>query len=219
MNFRVVLLSNGKYKKTLYRCGLKKNAYLHFHELKKQNEKVLFPRRFVNTNGIFPVKYEIAITKPTEEGDEFRILRDDLGRLYTEEPLQDWTILHSAKFELEEKFWIYGRDPKKNRKNISEIVKRIMVGVQSKKNVKQIIVLNNKVVIYNEEFFEMVLCKNPEDAKRLHDTLAKIAHRQKMDNLMFMGHASPVMSGVIVDLIKEKTGWTLIKIWRHNTRP
>jgi hypothetical protein len=65
----------------------------------------------------------------------------------------------------------------------------------------------------------MVLCKNLEDAQRLHHTLAKIAKKQKIKSLMFMGTASKVMVGLLYDLIVERTGWDIKKVRRRSTRP
>lgn len=218
MDYRVVLVCNGEYKKTLHRCKTRETAFLNFHRIKDDN-KVLFPRKFVNTKGIKPVKCQICVTKPTEESDTFRILRDEYGKLYTEAPLGDWTILHSDDYEIEETFWLYGMNPKKERPTIKEIVKRLVQGAHAKKMVKQIIVVYNKLIIYNEEQFDMVLCKNMEDAQRLHHTLAKIAKKQKIKSLMFMGTASQVMISKMYDLIHEKTKWKYIKIRRTSTRP
>lgn len=218
MTYRVVLLSNGEYKKTLYRCKTRESAFIRFHKLKKSNN-VYYPKRYINTKKIKPVKFQICVTKPTEDTDTFRLLRDDYGKVYVEKPLGDWTILHSDSYELEEKFWIYGYDSKKNRPTIKEIVKKLMVNAYSTKLVKQVIVVNNKLVIYNETEFDLVLCKNTEDAQRLHHTLNKISKKYRYKHLMFMGTASKYMVSILYDLIVEKTGWTYQKVWRMTTRP
>lgn len=219
MVYRVILLSNGEYKKTLHRCKTVETVYLNYHSIKEKN-KVLYPKRFINTKGIKPVKYQICITKITEEGDTFRVLRDDYGKLYTEKPLGDWTILASDDYELEENFWIYGFNQKgKDRPTIAEVVKRLMINAHSKKVVKQIIVVHNKLIIYNEDQFDMIICKNLEDAQRLHHTLAKIVKKQKIKSLMFMGTATPATIGRMYDLIHDETGWPYTKIRRTSTRP
>lgn len=193
-------------------------AFINFH-LIKDNNKILFPKKFINTNKIKPVEFKICITKVTEPNDEFRILRNSYGKLYTEKPIGDWTIIHSDIFDIEETFWIYGFDPKGIRPNITEIVKRLMVGVYAKKMVKQIIVVHNKLIIYNENQFDLIICKNLLDAQRLHHTLAKIAVKQKIKSLLFMGTANKVMTGLMYDLIQEKTKWSILKIRRTSTRP
>lgn len=218
MVYRVILTFNGAYKSTLYKCKTRESAFIKFHKIKNEN-KVLFPKRFVNDGCIKPIKYEIKITKITEETDNFRTIRDDYGKVFFEKPLGDWTILHSDDYEIEETFWIFGMENNKNRSTIKEVVKRIMDGAFSVKKMKQIIVVHNKLVIYNEDQFDMVICKNIEDAQRLHHTLAKIAKKQKFKGLLFMGTASKLMVGRMYDLIVEKTGWKIQKVRRTTTRP
>lgn len=218
MKFRVVLLANDKYKKTLHRSKARKMSFIRYHKLKAEN-KVLFPKKFVNSHKIIPINYKICVTKITEDGDRFRILRDKYGKLYTEKPLGDWTILDSDDYYIEETFWIYGMNNRKLRPTIHEVLKKLLTGVNNKKNIKQIIVVHNKLLIYNEDQFDMVLCKNIEDAQRLHHTLAKIVEKQKIKNLMFAGTASSVMISRLYNLIVSKTGWKIEKVWRTTTRP
>jgi hypothetical protein len=218
MTYRVVLLCNGEYKKTLHRARTLETVFTRYYHLIDENKKILYPKRFVNSNKIIPVKYEIAVTKPTEDGDTFRILRDDYGKLYTEEPLGDWTILTTAAYEIEETFMIYGVGYKNGeRPTIREIVKRLMINAHSKKTVKQVIVVYNKLLIYDEHQFDMVLCKNLEDAQRLHHTLGKITKKQKINSLLFMGTATKSNIGRLYDVIHEETGWPYPKIRRQST--
>jgi hypothetical protein len=218
MTYRVVLLCNGEYKKTLHRARTLETVFTRYYYLIDENKKILYPKRFVNSNKIIPVKYEIAVTKPTEDGDTFRILRDDYGKLYTEDQLGDWTILTTAAYEIEETFMIYGVGYKNGeRPTIREIVKRLMINAHSKKTVKQVIVVYNKLLIYDEHQFDMVLCKNLEDAQRLHHTLAKITKKQKINSLLFMGTATKSNIGRLYDVIHEETGWPYPKIRRQST--
>lgn len=218
MLYRVILTTNGEYTKTLHKCFTRDTAFINYHKLKEAN-KVLYPRKYINTKGIKPVEYKICVTKVTEDKDVFRTLRDDYGKVYTEQPLGDWTILDSDDYQIEETFWIYGLDSKANRPNISEIVKRLMTGAYAKNMVKQVIVVYNKLLIYNEDQFDMVICKNLEDAQRLHHTLGKIAKKQKLKSLLFMGTATKATKGKMYDLIHEKTNWKYKKIRRTSTRP
>lgn len=219
MEYRIVLLVNGKYRKTLIKYRTIESTYTKFYELIEENSKILFPKRFVNTNSIIPIKYEICITKITEDTDIPRTLRDDYGKLYTEPKLGDWTILTSNPYEVEESFWVYGLDCKEERPNITEVVKRLMIGAHAKKMVKQVIVVHNKLIIYNEDQFDMVVCKNILDAQRLHHTLAKICKKQKIKSLLFMGTATTATIGRMYDIIVEETGWKIEKVRRTSTRP
>lgn len=217
MDFRIILLLNGKYKKTLHQCKTRDTAFINFHRIKDENV-VYFPKRFINSRGIKTAKYEIAITKTTEEDDTFRTLRDDLGKLYTEAPLGDWTIITTEPFDIEETFWLYGLEKETDRVDIRAVLKRLMINAHAKKMVKQVIVVYNKLIIYNEDQFDLVVCKNQLDAQRLHHALAKIATKQKIKSLMFMGTATtkPNISR-LYDLIHEETGWEYKKIRRTTT--
>jgi hypothetical protein len=217
--FRVILLKNNEYKKTLYRSRTKKSSFIRFRELKEENNSVLFPRMNINHNEIKSVKYRICVIKITEDGDKFRILRDSYGKTYQEEPLGDWTILDDADYKVEETFWLFGRDPKTDRITIHDIVKPLMSGAYRKQSTKQVIVVYNKLIIHSEEQFDMVICKCMEDAQRLHHTLNKVVKKNKIKNIIFMGTATDATMGRMYDLIKEKTGWPMRKIWRTTTRP
>lgn len=219
MTYRVIITKNGKYEKTLHKSKTKQTAFINYWKLIDENQKVMFPKKYLNAKKIKSVEYKICVVKPTEQGDTFRTIRDDFGRTYIEKPIGDWTILDSNPYQVEEKFWIYGMDPKRNRPTIKEVVKRLVSGAYKKKLTKQIIVVYNKLIIYNEEQFDMVICKCKADAQRLHHTLAKIAKKQKIKSLLFMGTATPATASRLYDLIRENTGWPYNKIWRTTTRP
>lgn len=217
--YRVVLLKNGKYKKTLHRCQTRETSFIRFRAFKEENKSVVFPKMNVNYNKIEKVNYKICVVKDTEDGDKFRMLRDSYGKLYKEPALGDWTILDDADYHIEETFWLFGRDPKNDRITIHDIIKPLMSGAYKKQLTKQVIVVHNKLIIHNEEQFDMVICKCLEDAQRLHHTLNKVVKKNKVTNIIFMGTASEATIGRMYDLIKEKTGWPIQKIWRTTTRP
>lgn len=216
MTYRVILLANRLYKKTLHKCKSRETSFFNFYKIKEAN-KITYPKKWLNSVVIKPVKYEICIVKPTEPNDVFRTLRNELGQTYTELPIGDWTILHSMPYDIEETFSIFEHEGE--RPKIDVIVKKLVKGAHSKKMVKQVIVVYNKLVIYNEDQFDMVMCKCVEDAQRLHHTLAKVAAKQKIKSIMFMGTATKANIGRMYDLIHTKTGWPYKKIRRTSTRP
>lgn len=217
MFYRVVLTKNGKYKKTLYKSKTKESAFSHYRAIKEEN-KVLFPKKHIKTpKGIIPVKYMICVTKNTEKGDVRRTLRDDYGKTYIEKPLGDWTILDSIEFNEEENFFIFGKGY--NLYTIKDIVKKLVTGAHKKNMVKQIIVVHNKLVIYNEDYFDMIICKCIDDAQRLHQVLGYISKKQKIKSLLFMGTATLATVSQMYRLIHEKTGWKMTRIRRRTTRP
>ena len=217
--YRVVLTKNGEYKKTLYRSRTREASFVRFRKLKEENKSVIFPKKNINYNKIMPVSYKIHVIKDTEEGDKFRLLRDRYGKTYQEKPMGDWTILDDTDYDIEETFWLYGRNPKNDRVTIHDLIKPLLVGAYKQKLTKQIIVVHNKLVIYSEEQFDMVICKCIDDAQRLHHLLHNIAKKNKAKNVLFMGTATEASICRMYDIIKENTGWPIQKIWRTTTRP
>ena len=117
---------------------------LNYRIFKKENESVLFPKRFINYGSIKPVEYQIYVVKEREKGDKNRFLRDEAGKLYEEKPLfGKWTVIDSANYEFEEDFWVYGHNPRTDRITIHDIMKLVMKGAYKKKMVKQVIVVHN----------------------------------------------------------------------------
>jgi len=218
--YRVILVKNGQYKKTLHRCKTRETSFIRFREFKEENKSVMFPKQNVNYNKIDKVGYKIYVVKDTEEGDKFRMLRDSYGKLYEEKPIFGiWTVLDDADYQVEESFWLFGKNPKNDRVTIKDIIKILMSGIYKKQITKQVIVVHNKLVIHNEDQFDMVICKCIDDAQRLHHALAKATKMNKIKNILFMGTASQATISRMYDLIKDKTGWPIRKIWRTTTRP
>lgn len=204
---------------TLHRCKTRDTSFINYRRLIDENVSVVFPRKYVNYGGIKPITYRIAIVKDTEEGDEFRMLRDSMGRTYKEPPLGDYTIIDDNPYQIEETFWMFGKDPVHERVTIHEIVKPIMFGAYKKDMVKQLIVVHNKLVLYNEEQFEMIICKCKEDAQRLHHAIHKACNKNKIKSILFMGTANDITVSGMYEVIQNNTGWKMTKIRRTSTRP
>lgn len=204
---------------TMHRCKTRETSFINYRKIIDANNDIIFPREYVNYNGIKKITYKVAIIKDTEDGDEFRVLRDKMGRTYTEKPLGDWTILDDHPYNFEETFWMFGRNPVNDRVTIHDIIKPIMEGAYKKNMVKQLIVVHNKLVLYNEDQFEMIICKCKKDAQRLHHALAKACGNNKIKSIVFMGTASEATVSYMYEIIQNYTGWKIQKIRRTSTRP
>ena len=194
-------------------------SFLNFNKIKTEND-VFFKKEHINYYGIIPVEYKIYIVKDYEESDEPRLIRNRLGKLTYEKPIFGiWTILYESNYDIEETFWVYGYDKRNDRKTIVDIIGLLMSGMGDPKKTKQVVVVNNKLLIHVEDQFEMVICKCKKDAQRLHHALASAAKDNRIKNLYFMGTANKKMCGDYYEIIHEHTGWDYTKIWRTTTRP
>jgi hypothetical protein len=122
-------------------------------------------------------------------------------------------------YKVEETFWVYGYDKRNDRKTIKDIIGLLVKGMNNPKKVKQVVVVNNKLLIHVEDQFDMVICKCKSDAQRLHHALSDAASSNKIKNLLFMGTANKKMCGDYYQIIHKHTGWDYTKIWRTTTRP
>lgn len=217
--YRVILVRNGKYKKTLHKCKTMETSFINYRLIIDENQNILFPRKYINSTTIQKVEYEIFIVKNTEEGDIFRTRRNHLGQTYIEKPFGNWTILDSKPYDIEETFWMYGKDPIHDRVTIHGILGPLMLNAYKKTTAKQLIVVHNKLVLYDDEQFEMVICKCKKDAQRLHHTLAKACKKNKIKSIVFMGTASKASIPRMYDIILQHTDWSIEKIRRTSTRP
>ena len=204
---------------TMHRCKTRDTSFINYRKIIDTNVGIMFPRKYVNYKGIKKITYKVAIIKDTEEGDEFRVLRDKMGRTYTEKPLGSWTVLDDNPYDFEETFWMFGRNPVHDRVTIHDIIKPMMIGAYQKKMTKQLIVVHNKLVLHNENQFEMIICKCKKDAQRLHHALNDACKKNKIKSIIFMGTASPATISYMYDIIHENTSWAYTKIRRTSTRP
>jgi hypothetical protein len=219
MSYRVILTRNGEYKQTLHRCKTRNTSFVNFNRIKEENV-VLFERKYINYNKILPVKYKIYLVKDYHTDDKPRLVRDRFGKLIDEPRIFGlWTVLNDSEYNIEETFWLYGYNPLTERKNIVDIVTKLVFGMGNTKLTKQVVVVSNKLLIYHEEQFDMVICKCKKDAQRLHHALNKAATDNKIKGLYFMGTAKNKMVGEYYDIIQKHTNWSNTKIWRTTTRP
>jgi hypothetical protein len=219
-NYRIILTKNGKYKSTLYRGKDRKHLFINFNKIKKENSKVIFPKIFVNSGKIKEVEYKIYAVKNYEPNDEIRYVRNNLGKLIKEDLMFNiWTVLANSEYNIEEYFWIYGKDKIKERCTIHYIIDLIKNNKPTYNNNLQIIVVNNKLLIHNENTFEMVICKCIEECQKLHHKLYDIIiNQKKLRNITFMGTANKIVRVKLYDIIHKKTNWSYKQIWRTKTK-
>jgi len=219
MLYRVILTRNGEYKKTMHRCKTRKTVFINFNKIKDSNN-IIFKREFINYKKIKPVKYKIYAVKDYEPTDESRVIRNNLGKLIKEPPIFGiWTVLNDSDYDMEESFLVYKHNHNYERKDIKYITKLLMLGIHDKFKTKEVIVVHNKLIIYNEDQFDMVICKCLKDAQRLHHVLNKAIIANKIKNIYFMGTAKRSMISNLYILIHNHTNWPYTKIRRTTTRP
>jgi hypothetical protein len=216
MLYKIIITKDGKKKKVLYEGSSEDTAKEKYFNTKDKNI-VLFPKKNNAYKKVKPVHYEIMFLKEKEDSDSPFYVRDELGRNKPVDIKSDkWSLIHKDDFLYEEKFTVYGYD---ERLETKDIIKKILLRRNKKDKIKQINYVINKVLIYQNGDFDVVVCKNSSDARRLYKTLREFCETNKVNNIMFTGLVGKRNRTKLYKRIVEKTGWTMNKTYRSSTRP
>ena len=217
MEYRIVIARNNKKKKTLHTGNNLHNAKSKFFSLVDKNV-VLFPKSYTSIKKTKPVLYEILLLKEREEGDPEFYGRDEIGRTTPITTKRNkWTIVEKRPYYYEEKFTVFGS---RKRFETKDILKQILLpSIKREGVVKQVNYVLNKLMIWFDGDFDVILCKCEDDARDLHNVLRDFCETQKISNVIFSGNVTKRNRDNIYKMIVEKTGWSRNKVYRSVTRP
>ena len=217
MEYRIVITRNNKKKKTLHIGNNLHNAKSKFFSLVDKNI-VLFPKSHTSIKKTKPVLYEILLIKEKEIDDPTYYGRDEMGRtipITTKD--NSWSIVEKRTYHYEEKFTVFGY---KKRFETKDILKQILLpSIKREGVVKQVNYVLNKLMIWYDGDFDVILCKCESDAKKLHNVLRDFCENQKIKNVIFSGNITKRNRENIYKMIVNKTGWSRNKVYRSVTRP
>jgi len=206
-NYIVVLFKNKKKKKIIKGYVTEKNALIKYNNLIKNNT-VEFEVLYENSE---PCKYEIALLSRV---DDFQIplyKMDEIGRnnsVFLEDN-NDFTIKKISNYKIEEFIhdWSTG-----NRISFSNFIKKYC----PTKNVKVISKLHNKIVVQNDETFNLFSLKNEEDSERFLQTLESYFFKNGRNDSIFVRDESTINRKWMYDIL-EKNGYDRKKLYRQKT--
>ena len=215
MHYRIIITSNGKKKKILHKSNDIKFIKKKYFSIKDKN-KVLYPKQTSAYLKTKPILYELILMKKWEEVDLPFIDRDEMGRtIEIKDNKKKWSILNKDIYHYEEKFTVFGF---KKRLTCKEIIKFILLKKHKTIIVKQVNYIENKLLIHQNNDFDVVLCKCPADAKKLFDVLREFSDHNDLKPIMFTGKVE-LGKTETYNMIVEKTGWKKNKVYRTVTRP
>lgn len=211
----------------LYKSNTQNSAYKKFNEIITENENsIVFPVKYISnknlSKGIIESNYEILLLKIKKEGEDVTQLRNEYGQL-VDHVIADndhWVIMDKHIYYKEESFWVYGFNPKTQRKDFNYILNEIILSHNNDKNYfKRVMIFKNKLIIQYDFDIDMVICKNQEDAIRLYSELESKTKKAKCRNVFFNGIVAKSNKEWIMNMIRNKTGWNDNKINRYSTKP
>lgn len=208
IEYRIILTLDEKQKKILFKSKDRDTSLKEYNRLMVENNKnIVIPKVFNNNKGINRCKHELLLLK--EIGPDAIVL--PIKRF------NNYKIILKDEFLIEETFMVYGYNSRTERKTIHEIVK--ILTEQNTNSFRDVIVVHNKIVIYNDDFFDMIICKCELDARRLNSVLFELFNKNKKHKFIFLGLAKLENMTFLYDLIQEETQWSRGRIRRTTTRP
>lgn len=195
--------------------------------LKERNKDVVFPIKIFNDRKIgkrfneYNSEYVILEKIRTENTSNISKLRNEYGKIVEVSTTNSkWKIYDRFERLEEETFWVYGLNPRVNRKDFTWIQENFIKEFLQEDNllIIRIVLYYNKILFrYDNTDFNFIICKNESDAIRFYNKLLEINKKEK--RIVFTGKVinKSDMGETIINLIADKTGWSKNKIIRTST--
>jgi hypothetical protein len=225
LSWRILLTSQKRKLTEVCYASNMEDALFKFNKILEENKKdVRFPIKVSSRDHIqIPTKYELLLMKRNfDESTNETFLKNEIGQFTPNKPNTDkWLIFQKSDFLFEETFWVYGFNPKVQRKTFDYILNKILLinTYKTKIPLKRVMVFKNKLIIESDDDFDIVICKNVDDCIRLYNELEFEVTNLKLKCVYFSGFTGEAIKKRLVEKIKEKTGWDNKKIGRASTRP
>lgn len=220
-DFKIITTLNGKQNGYINKYINYSDAYNKLVELEKDNENIIFPRKFLNKENVTLLKDEYLLLEKNRFGDKSDgMIRNEFGK-FTKQIIANnnkWVIRDKIKRNVEETFWVYGYDNKTDRKTFSWIFDNLVIGsINNSYDIIRIMVYKNKLIIkYDELPMKLVLCKNENDSIRMYNLIETFIKREKIKQVIFIGSFSKLSNSrrLLEKEIMDLTGWAKSKIQR-----
>jgi len=225
--YHIITTSNGVQLKDVYSAVNIDIALKKLRQLQQEyNKDVVFPVRFVSNRQektFTEADYKLMLIKKREPGDTYEgKVRNEYGKyIDCVTDNEDWIFIDELPYKVEETFWVYGYNPKRERKTFTFIVEELVRSRTDDKHfMKQIAVFRNKVLISSIDKLEMVICKNHMDSVRMYNEIGEWTKKKKIKYVAFSGDINTRMYSFKnwYDRMVNLTHWTYRKLNKNTTR-
>jgi hypothetical protein len=194
-NYRIILFKNKEKKKIINKFITEKRALKLFNTLSGESEQVIFEMKFENGS---LCDYELGIVEVNYGPSQPMFIRDEFGRqVKIELENTEFKISRICKYRIEEEFLDYETKKKINTKTF---IKKYL----SKDGLKMLSKLNNKIVLQNDDSFNLFTFKNNEDSERFIDTLSELFIKEKRMDCIFVKDISTAQRKYLYEILITK---------------
>lgn len=221
VDFKIITCLNGKQNGYVGCYRTYTEAYDNLCKLENLNNEVIFPRKYINKVNVTNIKEEYLLLEKDRTGDKpDGILRNEFGKFVEHKITNNttWVIRDKKQRFVEETFWVYGFDPKTERKNFLWIYNVLLKqNIETHYDIIRILVYKNKLIVkYDNKPMSMVMCKNKSDCIRLYNLISENIRNEKIKQIICTGAYNTVSDNrrQLEKEIMDLTGWNKIKIQR-----
>ena len=190
------------------------------------NKNIQFPVKYTsnkNEKTFTECDYRLMLIKKKIDNDTYKgKIRNEYGKFIDCVTSSDeWVFIEELPYQVEETFWVYGYNPKTDRKTYQFIVDEfINYNKKDKYFFKEIVIYRNKLLIDSISGLEIIICKNHQDSVRLYNSLQEYSKNKKYKNILFAGdiHKNSYSYEKWYNKIHELTHWNRRKINKNTTR-
>lgn len=207
MTYSIVLFKNKIKKKIIkkFKTSIRANSF--FESLLFNSSEILFDKQYENGNYS---EYEIAVLKSVSGENQSVFLKDNLGRNIKVKLIdEDLMIEKINPYRIEE--LIYDLSSKK-KINSTEFIKNYL----NLPNLKLLSKLNNKIILQNDNTFNLFSLKNDSDSSRFIDILSDFFVSEKRTDVIFVKDYSKAQRKYLYSLLIEQ-GYSKNFLFRQST--
>jgi hypothetical protein len=225
--YHIITTNNGEQLKDIYTAVSIDVALKKLKEFQERfNKDVKFPVKFTSSHKektFTECDYRLMLIKKREPEDTYEgKFRNEYGKYVDCSTGNDnWIFIDELPYNVEETFWVYGYNPKCQRKTFQFIIDELItVNSDNKYFLKQIAVFKNKLLISSTDKLDMVICKNHIDSVRLYNAISDVVSEKKLKYVTFAGdiNKKTYSFNIWYNKIEKLTNWTYRKINKNTTR-
>ena len=225
--YHIITTNNGVQIKDIYSAVNIDMALAKLRALQIQfNKNIQFPVKYTsnkNEKTFTECDYRLMLIKKKIDNDTYKgKIRNEYGKFVDCVTSSDeWVFIEELPYQVEETFWVYGYNPKTDRKTYQFIVDEfINYNKKDKYFFKEIVIYRNKLLIDSISGLEIIICKNHQDSVRLYNSLQEYSKNKKYKNILFAGdiHKNSYSYEKWYNKIHELTYWNRRKINKNTTR-
>jgi hypothetical protein len=206
-NYQVVLFKNKVKKKIINKFKTHKKANELYNSLVEKSNSIIFDKKYENGHESL---YELALLEKTSGTLLPMFMKDIFGRqVKVDLDDNDFSIIKISKYNIEELIVDYSTN---SRITINDFIKKYL----DPPGLKMLSKLNNKVIVQNDDHYNLFTLKNDDDSSRFLDNLSDNFMSIKRSDCMFVKDYSTAQRKYLYSILSEK-GFPKTYLFRQST--